>query len=84
MSPGNPKRRDPSVALGQAIRALRHDKGITQEELALKVEVHPTYISMIEAGRRNVTWGTVRRISLGLGVSLRELVDVAEEIERQD
>jgi transcriptional regulator with XRE-family HTH domain len=46
------------MALGQAIRDLRQKRGITQEELASVVEVHPTYISMIEAGRRNVAWST--------------------------
>lgn len=84
VSPTDPKERDTSIALGKAIRVLRQNKGMTQEELAVKVEVHPTYISMIEAGRRNVTWGTVRRLSRGLGVSMSELIAAFEKFDTQD
>jgi transcriptional regulator with XRE-family HTH domain len=38
--------------LGKRIRQLRGDAGITQEELAEKVGVHPTYIAKIEGGSR--------------------------------
>lgn len=83
MSPNDPNRDEAVVALGKAIRVLRQKRGITQEELASVVEVHPTYISMIEAGRRNAVWGTVRRISIGLGVPVSELAKLAEEIQRK-
>jgi transcriptional regulator with XRE-family HTH domain len=71
------------LALGRAINEARKEKGLTQEELALRVDLHETYISLIERGRRNPTWGTVRRISLALGVPLPELARRAEELERK-
>lgn len=58
-------------------------KEMTQEELALRVDLDESYISLIERGRRNPTWGTVRRISHALGVPLPELARRAEELERK-
>jgi transcriptional regulator with XRE-family HTH domain len=70
------------IALGRAIYEARREKKLTQEELALRTNLHVTYIGIIERGRRNPTWGTVRRISLALGVRLSEMARRAEEFER--
>jgi transcriptional regulator with XRE-family HTH domain len=70
-------------ALGQTIKRVRVEKGMTQEELAQRVDVHETYISLIERGQRNPRWGVVRRISKTLGVPLPELARRAEELERK-
>ena len=82
MSP-TPLEKKAVVALGQAIKEFRKKKGLTQEELAQRTELHESYISVLESGRRNPTHGTVRRISRGLGVSLLELVQRADELERK-
>lgn len=71
------------LALGQAINETRKEKGLTQEELALRVDLHTTYIGLIERGQRNPTWGVIRRISHALGVPLPELARRAEELERK-
>ncbi|HWT89982.1 MAG TPA: helix-turn-helix transcriptional regulator [Solirubrobacterales bacterium] len=71
------------IALGRAIRELRREKRLTQEQLALGADLDESYISFIESGRRNLTWGTVRRISKALGVPLPELARRAEEQERK-
>ena len=70
------------IALGRAIHEARRQKKLTQEELARQTDLHETYISVIERGQRNPTWGVVRRISLALGVPLPELARRAEEFER--
>ena len=47
------------------------DRGqLSQEALGHRAEIHPTWISHIESGRINPTWGNVRRIAIGLGVPL--------------
>jgi XRE family transcriptional regulator, regulator of sulfur utilization len=71
------------VALGRAIKEFRKEKGLTQDELARRADIHESYISVLESGRRNPTWPTVRRISHGLGISLLELVQRADELERK-
>jgi transcriptional regulator with XRE-family HTH domain len=55
---------------------------MTQEELARRSGIHPTYISHLESGRRNLTWTAMRKISEGLGIPAAELVQRTEELER--
>lgn len=73
--------RDPQPALGKALRRLRKEAELTQEELGHRSGVHPTWVSAIESGRNNPAWGTVRRLAKGLGVTLGELVALIERIE---
>jgi transcriptional regulator with XRE-family HTH domain len=74
-------RAEPQVALGQAIRQTRTARGLSQEEVANGADLHPTWLSHIEAGR-NPAWGTVRRIAAALGVEVSELARLAEQIEK--
>ncbi len=76
-----PRRDDPQIGLGKAIRKLRQDGGLSQETLGHRAEIHPTWISHIESGRINPTWGNVRRIAVGLKVPLEQLAALAEEFE---
>ena len=75
-------RSEPQPALGRAIRELRIERGISQEALAHGADTHPTWISHLESGRNNPSWGTVRRICAALGVSLSELVALAERYDK--
>jgi transcriptional regulator with XRE-family HTH domain len=76
-----PPRSDPQIGLGRAIRKLRTDARLSQEALGHRAGLHPTWISHIESGRINPTWGNARRIARGLEVSLPELAALAEELE---
>lgn len=77
-----PRTNDPQVGLARAIRKLRTEKvKLSQERLGHQAGLHPTWISHIESGRINPTWGNVRRIAGGLQVSLSELAALAEELE---
>lgn len=78
-----PRRDDPQIGLAQAIRKLRTDDELSQETLGLRSEIHPTWISHIESGRVNPTWGNVRRIAAGLRVPLPVLAALAEDLERK-
>jgi transcriptional regulator with XRE-family HTH domain len=78
-----PPGRDPSlVALGRAVRVLRLQIKMSQAKLAAAVEVDPTYISRIEAGRSNISWNAMRRISRALDVPLWQFVQAVEEMEQ--
>jgi transcriptional regulator with XRE-family HTH domain len=70
------------AALGRAVKEIRKEKEVTQEELSRRTELHESYISIIESGQRNPKWSAVRRISYGLEVPLAELARRAEEFER--
>lgn len=54
---------------------------LSQEALGLEADIHPTWISHIESGRVNPTYGNVRRIANALGVSLPALAALAEHLE---
>jgi transcriptional regulator with XRE-family HTH domain len=74
--------------LGQALRILRADKGLTAAELAERVGVTQTAISRYELGTRRPSPETLERIADALGASKRvkqKLVDQlhGEQIELQ-
>ena len=57
---------------GERVRELRRAKGLSQEELAFKANVHRTYLGSIERGERNPSLKNINAIARALGVSLSE------------
>jgi transcriptional regulator with XRE-family HTH domain len=76
-----PRTDDPQIGLSKAIRQLRTEGQLSQEALGLLADIHPTWISHLESGRVNPTWGNVRRIARGLQVPLAVLAALAEDLE---
>lgn len=62
------------VIVGANIRRAREARGLPQDELAYRAEVHVTYLSGVETGKRNITMNVLERIALALGVAETELV----------
>lgn len=71
-------RRDPQPELAAAVRALRRRRGLSQERLAHAADLHPSYVSQLESGRANPSWGTMRRVARALDVALADLAAEAE------
>ncbi len=61
--------------LGKIIKNIRLDKKFTQEVLAEKIGVHPTYIGKIESGKSNPSVMLLYKISKALKVNLKDLFD---------
>ena len=59
--------------LGRKVRLFRKLSGLTQENLAEKAELAPTYISDVERGRENISVDALQRIAKALAVSLEDL-----------
>ena len=59
---------------GQKITALRKILGISQEELAFRANISPSYMSAIERGITDTTISTAKRLAKGLEVSLSNLI----------
>jgi len=74
------RRTEPQHGLGAALRELRLARGLSQEELAQRASLHPTWISHLESGRENPAWGTVRRLANALDVPLGTLAARAEHL----
>ena len=68
-----PKRNGILAALGASVRRQRDAKGLTQEKLAEKAGLDPTYISDIERGLRNPGIVNVARLAKALGLTTSAL-----------
>lgn len=70
----------PSTArqrFAQAIKRLRQEQGLSQEELAERAELHRNYIGSVERGERNVGIDNMERIAQALNTELVEMIGKA-------
>ena len=68
-----PKRNGILATLGLNVRRQREAKALTQEKLAEKAGLDPTYISGIERGLRNPGIVNVARLAKALGLTTAAL-----------
>jgi transcriptional regulator with XRE-family HTH domain len=66
-------------ALGRAVARRRHELNLTQEELALRSGLHQRWISNVETGKRNPSYGSLRRLAGALELSTSQLIAQAED-----
>lgn len=64
----------PNVLLARNLRALRRQRGWSQEVMAEECGLHRTYVGAIERGERNVTLDTLNLLAHALGVASAELI----------
>ena len=57
---------------GSRVRELRHERGISQEALALAAGIDRTYLPGIEKGVRNVSLEVIERLATALEIPIRE------------
>jgi len=62
------------VSFGEKVREIRKEKGLSQEELAHKADLHRTYIGMIERAEKNITLLNIEKIANALEVNINELM----------
>tara|TARA_A100001037_G_scaffold53469_2_gene45553 strand:- start:285 stop:1007 length:723 start_codon:yes stop_codon:yes gene_type:complete len=62
------------TVLGDRIKQLRKDRGLSQQELASLAKLDRSYISAVENGKQNVSFATLKVISDGLDVAISELI----------
>jgi transcriptional regulator with XRE-family HTH domain len=68
-------RQDPALtSLGQAIRRVRLDKGISQEKLALLAELDRSYVGRVERGDNNIALLTLIKLAGALGMHASDLL----------
>ena len=64
-----------STNFGMAVRRRRAGCGLSQKQLAKVVQLHPTYVGMVERGARNVTLTVAVRLAKALRVALPLLIE---------
>lgn len=62
------------IKFGERVREIRKEKGLSQEELAHKADLHRTYIGMIERAEKNITLINIEKIADALEVNTKELI----------
>ncbi|NOU83890.1 helix-turn-helix domain-containing protein [Paenibacillus sp. LMG 31459] len=70
--------------LGNRIRLIRKEKGLSQEQLAEVSGLHTNYIGAIERGEKNVTVESLEKVSLGLGITMDELFRYIDPMLQKD
>lgn len=58
--------------IGNRIRDLRSEKGLSQEKLALKADLDRTYLAGVENGKRNLSIKSLEKIINALEVSFQD------------
>jgi transcriptional regulator with XRE-family HTH domain len=76
-----PIRSPAHAAFGEAVRALRKQRELSQEALAFACELDRTYVSGIERGERNPSLTNILKIARALSTRPAELFARAEELE---
>jgi len=61
------------IKFGDRVREIRKEKGLSQEELSFKADLHRTYIGMIERAEKNITLVNIEKIANALEVSINDL-----------
>jgi two-component system response regulator len=65
---------------GAEVKRRRTDLGISQEELAERASLHRTYVSDVEAGKRNPSLASIHRLASALGAPLSAVFCGAETV----
>ena len=56
--------------LGDRIKELRKETGLSQEKFALKIDMDRTYFATVESGKRNISLQNIEKIANGLNITI--------------
>lgn len=62
------------VLFGQRLRLAREAMSLSQEGLAERAEIHRTYVSQVEAGKRNIAVDNMERLAQAVGMELWQML----------
>jgi transcriptional regulator with XRE-family HTH domain len=72
------------AAIGQAMKLVMDEKGLSQADLARRTKIDYRAISKHLKGQGNPTYETLKELCDGLGISLGELLLRAEDLAQQN
>ena len=73
---------DVTAWVGHRIQSLRLERGWTQEQLAEYADLHVSYISTLEKGKKNPSIEVISRLSSAFQLTLSEILSAAPSVRR--
>lgn len=70
-----------NVEIGEQVRLARESAGLTQEQLAERIEVSPQFVSDLERGVVGISLTTLKRLCTVLGVSSDQILFARDSAE---
>ncbi len=61
--------------IGVRITQLRKEKNLSQQRFANEADIERTFLTHIEKGRKNISVGTLQKITSALEISLKDFFD---------
>ena len=68
--------------LGQRLRALRKQRGLSQERLGERSGLSGKFLGEVERGEKSISLDNLYRVAVALKVQLRDLANVREKLRR--
>lgn len=62
---------------GKNLRAIREEKGMSQEALAFEAGFSRSYYTEVETGKRNISLINIIKLATALKIELNKLIEVA-------
>lgn len=62
-------------AIGQRIRKLREEQGLSQEELAARCKCHRTYVGMVERAEKSISVAALAKFARALKTTMSSLLE---------
>lgn len=72
------------IMINRALKTIRQFHGLTQAELALKLDMSKSYLSEIESGKKSVGYDLLEKYAELFDVPVSSLVFFSENIEKSD
>jgi transcriptional regulator with XRE-family HTH domain len=64
-----------NIKFGKRIKELRLREGLSQEQFSYKVNVHRTYIGMVERAEKNISLVNIEKIANALDMKIKDLFE---------
>ncbi|AZS14666.1 helix-turn-helix domain-containing protein [Paenibacillus lutimineralis] len=69
--------------IGQQIRILRKNRGLTQEQLGEMTQLPQSYVGSVERGEKNISLETLERLINALRISPAEVLGTVQLSEKE-
>ena len=66
---------DLKETIGLRITALRKAKKLSQQKFANEADIERSFLTHIEKGRKNISVGTLQKVTNALGISIKDFFD---------